>query len=78
MRMTVQQVKAVAMELSEEDRADLVSSLFDSLALPDPYDFPGTDSLDEATARARDLDDGTVTAIDEATFWEGIRRDREG
>ncbi|MEQ1843238.1 MAG: hypothetical protein ABL994_22775 [Verrucomicrobiales bacterium] len=66
--MTVQQVKAVAMELSEEDRADLVATLFDSLPLPDPHDFPGTDSLDA----------GTVTAIDESTFWDGVRRDREG
>lgn len=73
--MSITKIRDQALRLSEEDRANLVGSILDSLDGPDPHDS-GADSLTEAKARSEELLSGRVTGIPKEAFLDDVRKSR--
>ena len=62
--MGVSELRTEALKLSEEERADLVGAILDSLPGPDPNDAD-QDSLTEAILRGEELKSGQVKGLTE-------------
>jgi putative addiction module component (TIGR02574 family) len=73
--MGVSELQAAALKLSEEERADLIGSILDSLPGPDPNDA-NQDSLTEAILRGEDLKSGQVKGLTEDELLSEIRASR--
>ena len=66
------EIGAEALKLNEEDRADLVSLILDSIEGPDPNDA-GSNSLEEAIKRGEELKSGAVGGVPEKVFLDEFR-----
>lgn len=71
------EIEKEALQLSDEDRAELTGLLIESLDGADPHDRGG-DSLEEATRRGAELKSGAVEGIEEAVFLNEFRAARRG
>lgn len=73
--MSAVELTTLILNLPQADKAELMGALMDALDGADPHDND-RDSLEEAIARSKELDDGTVTAMSEEEFWAAIKADR--
>ena len=74
--MSITEIRDEALKLAEEDRADLVASILDSLDGADPNDS-GEDSLTEARSRGEELTSGQVKGLSEEECLADIRASRK-
>lgn len=74
--MGISEVQAEALKLSDEERAELVGTILDSLPGADPSDS-NEDCLTDAIRRGEELKSGTVKGISEDELMDEIRSSRQ-
>jgi putative addiction module component (TIGR02574 family) len=70
--MQVKELEAAALELSDEEKSNLVSTILNSFDSPDPHDSD-ENSLTEAIRRGDEIRSGALAAIPEKEFMDEIR-----
>ena len=73
--MSITEIRDEALRLDEEDRAELVASILESLDGADPNDSD-EDSLAEARRRGEELASGDVKGLSEEECLADIRSSR--
>lgn len=75
-RMTkLAEIEAAALQLSEQDRLRLASTLLGSVPHPLSGSTP-EEILAEANRRDAEIESGQVKPLSEDAFWAGVRRAR--
>jgi hypothetical protein len=73
--MQAAEINEAALQLSDEEKTNLVVLILDSLGGADPNDSDD-DSLSEAIRRGDEIRSGSVDPIPEAEFMKLVRSDR--
>ena len=73
--MSITEIRDQVLRLDDEDRAELIGSILESLAGADPNDR-NQDSLAEAKVRGEELASGVVAGIPKKQFLDEIRNSR--